>query len=165
MLSPALAELKRHTDIKATFETYEKVGKRINKIKFTVKSNKPTAPTPKVFLEKTPPVPVPDPLAQTEVYQALLSSGVSMNGTALKIAKKAVDDDAYREMILDTVIRCKNYLKSNPGIQNHGGFVLKAIQNDFYQQEREEETRKAEKIAQQKYQKDLEKEVAALLKE
>jgi len=76
VLSPALVELKKHTDISVTFKAHEKIGKRIDKIKFTIKSNKPTAPTPKAFLEKTPTVPVPDPLAGTEVYQALLSSGV-----------------------------------------------------------------------------------------
>jgi len=71
-----LAELEKHTDIKASFEPYEKVGKRVEKIKFKIRSNKPTDPTPKAFLNKTPPVPVPDPLAGTEVYQALLASGV-----------------------------------------------------------------------------------------
>jgi len=76
-----------------------------------------------------------------------------------------VNDKTYREMILDTITRCNDYLKSNPSIQNRGGFLLKAIQNDYYQHEREEETIKAEKIVQQKYQKDLEREVAALLKE
>jgi hypothetical protein len=118
VLTPALKELKKHTDIEASYEVHEKIGKKTHSLKFTILPNKPSSPTPKTFLEQTPLAPVPDPLAGTEGYQALLSSGVSINSQAIAVAKRCVKNKQFLGIVLDTVDRCQTYFRTNPGIKN-----------------------------------------------
>lgn len=86
-----------------------------------------------------------------------------MNDTAMKITEQCTNDDAYEEMVLDTIKRCTTHFKTNTSIQNRGGFVLKAIQNDYYKTERLEEKKKAELLTKEKEAAALEKEIATLV--
>lgn len=160
-----MEELRKFTDLQTDFSIYEKVGKRVNKIKFHIRPNHPKLATPQSFLEKTPLTPVADPLSSTEVYQSLLALGASMTQHALNIVKECQADEDYNSRVIDTLNRCKKHFAENPSIKNRGGFVLKAIQNDYYKTERVEEERQAELIAKRQYDKALEKEIATLVEE
>ena len=86
-----------------------------------------------------------------------------MNRQATSIAKKCVDDEAYREIVLDTISRCEKYFQTNASIRNRSGYIIKAITEDYFKDERAEEQRKAQLRNQEQEKKKLEAEITLLV--
>lgn len=80
----------------------------------------------------------------------------------MKVVEQCSTDETFNEIVLDTIDRCIMYFSTNTEVKSPGGFILKAIQFDYYKEDREEQKKKEEHDTKQQYEQKLRKEIAAL---
>ncbi len=155
---PALKELKQFTDIKASYSVYEKSGKTITKIKFKISPNSKSFKkenSAKAFLEKIENtskegIDLTDPIYNNEIYQMMVEYGVNVQSKVRKIVNRCSEEGNYKSYVTETIERCKKDFERNPNIENKGGYILAAIETDYYKKQRKSEQEQAQKEADKK---------------
>ena len=54
------------------------------------------------------------------------------------------------DTVKDTTSRCRKDFERNPNIKNHGGYILSAIEKDYFKKERNDQQLQAQKEASEK---------------
>ena len=168
-----MKDIKAFSDLIVSFSIHEKSGKTVTKIKFRISTNhkninKPISPNK--FLEKIekitePKIDLSDPIYSNEIYQLLFASGVTVQETVRNIVNRCVEDEEYKSYIKDTVLRCEKVFEGNPKIKNRGGYIISAIEKDYFKDQRIAETEQAQKDAEKIAESEKRKKIEALVQE
>lgn len=170
IIQPATKEINQFTDLKVNYTIHEKQGRTVTKIKFRMSPNaKNKSISPNEFLEtveqtQKEEVELIDPIFSNEIYQLLVANGIMLQKKVRDIVTKSEDED-YNAYVKDTVVRCQEYFKKNPSVQGKAGFILSAIEKDYFQDQRAVEQELEQKEAIAKAEEEMKAKVENLVKE
>jgi hypothetical protein len=160
VIIPTQKEIKQKTDIYFTFKEI-KTGRKITSIKFIIFENK------KIIELKKEKDKVNLEAEKKEIYDKLISLKIS-KPKALELCK-SVD----KKQINNNIRHTENEIKKGIKIPNPAGFLIKAIENDYYNQgtlfnndqEENKRIKAKEKEEQEQLKRELESDISTLKKE
>lgn len=91
--------------------------------------------------------------------------GVHVQSKVRKIVNRCGEDENYKSYVTDTIARCKKDFERNPNIENKGGYILSAIETDYYKKQRESEQEQAQKEADKKTEQAKQVKIESLVQE
>lgn len=131
----AQEDIEKHTDIRFTFEEISEFSRSVEKLIFTIHKNK------KTVIQSTntnnDPENENENAQENKWHDEIRSFGVSQTILENQILTKFEE-----EFIKQTLKFCKDYFKTNM-VKQKSGFFLKALQNGYYKQEIENQSKKS----------------------
>lgn len=132
ILLKAQEDIEKHTDIRFTFEELSDYGRRVERIAFSIYKNKSTTETVEVASENAK-------LSSTSRETQIVGFGVSKATLETQVLANYETD-----YIVNTLKYCQNYFKHTV-VKQKAGFFLKALQEGYFKDEIQKETKVKEK--------------------